>query len=114
MIALTKDGIGTWTLSGQNLYSSGTAVNGGTLLVNNTSGSGTGTGNVIVNGPLATLGGTGTIGGRAIVNPDANLAPGNGGHTTAIFTVGALTLQPTSNFRIDINGTSAGTGYDQL
>jgi autotransporter-associated beta strand protein len=47
MIALTKDGIGTWTLSGQNLYSSGTAVNGGTLLVNNTSGSGTGTGNVI-------------------------------------------------------------------
>ena len=52
--------------------------------------------------------------GVAIVNPDANLAPGNGGHTTAIFTVGALTLQPTSNFRIDINGTSAGTGYDQL
>jgi autotransporter-associated beta strand protein len=113
-IALTKDGIGTWTLSGKNVYSGGTIVNGGTLLVNNTNGSGTGTGNVTVNGDFTTLGGTGTVGGRAIVNTAANLAPGNGGHTTAIFTVGMLTLQPFSNFRIDINGTTAGTGYDQL
>ena len=36
-IALTKDGIGTWTLSGSNAYSGTTVVNGGTLLVNNTS-----------------------------------------------------------------------------
>ena len=77
-------------------------------------GSGTGSGNVFVNNALTTLGGTGTIAGRAIVNAAANLAPGNGGHTTAIFTVGMLTLLPTSNFRIDINGTTAGTGYDQL
>jgi autotransporter-associated beta strand protein len=114
MIALTKDGIGTWTLSGNNLYSGGTIVNGGTLLVNNTPGSGTGSGDVIVNNALSTLGGTGTIGGAVTVTAGANLAPGNGGHTTAIFTVGALTLLPTSNFRIDINGTTAGTGYDQL
>ena len=113
-IALTKDGIGTWTLSGSNIYSGTTVVNGGTLLVNNTFGSGTGSGNVFVNNALTTLGGTGTIDGRAIVGAAANLAPGNGGHTTAIFTVGALTLLPTSNFRIDINGTTAGTGYDQL
>ena len=67
---MTKDGIGTWTLSGNNLYSGGTVVNGGTLLVNNTSGSGTGSGDVIVNmARLTTLGGTGTIGGRVIVAP---------------------------------------------
>ena len=113
-IALTKDGIGTWTLSGKNVYSGGTIVNGGTLLVNNTNGSGTGSGNVIVNGDVTTLGGTGTVGGRAIVNFGATLAPGNGLHTTAIFTVGQLTLLPFSNFSIDINGTTVGTGYDQL
>ena len=115
-IAVTKEGIGTWTLSGRNTYSGTTSVNGGTLLVNNTLGSGTGSGDVIVNTGigLTTLGGTGTISGSVTVASQANLAPGNGGHTTAIFTVGALTLQPTSNFRIDINGTTAGTGYDQL
>jgi fibronectin-binding autotransporter adhesin len=113
-IALTKDGVGTWTLSASNTYSGTTAVNGGTLLVNNTLGSGTGSGDVFVNNTLTTLGGTGTIGGAVTVTAGANLAPGNGGHTTAIFTVGALTLLPASNFRIDINGTTAGTGYDQL
>ena len=115
-IALTKDGIGTWTLSGSNTYSGPTVVNGGTLLVNNTLGSGTGSGDVIVNTGigLTTLGGTGTISGSVTVASQANLAPGNGGHTTAILTVGALTLAQGSNFRIDINGTTAGTGYDQL
>jgi len=115
-IALTKDGIGTWTLSGRNTYSGPTVVNGGTLLVNNTLGSGTGSGDVIVNSGigLTTLGGTGTISGSVAVASQANLAPGNGGHTTAILTVGALTLAQGSNFRIDINGTAAGTGYDQL
>ncbi len=35
---LNKDGSGTLTLTGTNTYGGGTAVNGGTLLVNNTSG----------------------------------------------------------------------------
>ena len=39
---LIKEGSGTLTLSGFNSYSGGTAVTGGTLLVNNTGGSGTG------------------------------------------------------------------------
>ena len=33
---LTKDGSGTLTLTGNNIYTGGTTVNGGTLLVNNT------------------------------------------------------------------------------
>ena len=87
-------------------------MNGGTLLVNNTAGSLHGA--VTVNNAGTTLGGTGTISGAVTVNAGANIAPGNGGNTTAILTTGALTLAATSNFRVDINGTTAGSGYDQL
>ena len=89
-------------------------MNGGTLLVNNTIGSGTGDADVTVNGSGTTLGGTGIISERVTVNIGANLAPGNGGHTTSILTVGAVTLAPGANFLVDINGTAAGTGYDRL
>ena len=47
-IALTKDTSGTVTISGNNTYTGTTTVSGGTLLVNNTTGSGTGTGSVSV------------------------------------------------------------------
>jgi hypothetical protein len=49
-----------------------------------------------------------------VVNAGANLAPGNGGNTTAILQTGTLTLAANSNFRVDINGTAVGTGYDQI
>ena len=62
---LIKDGSGTLTLTGTNTYGGGTAVNGGTLLVNNTAGSGTGTGSVTVSNAGTTLGGTGTIAARS-------------------------------------------------
>src|SRR4029077_10962783 len=39
---LTKDESGTLTLTGTNIYTRGTTVSEGTLLVNNTAGSGTG------------------------------------------------------------------------
>ena len=112
--AIIKDGSGTLTLTATNAYSGGTTVNGGTLLVNNTIGSGTGDGDVTVNGAGTTLGGTGIISERVTVNAGANLAPGNGGHTTSVLTVGAVTLSPGANFLVDINGTTAGTGYDRL
>jgi autotransporter-associated beta strand protein len=120
--AIIKDGSGTLTITANNSYSGGTTVNGGTLLVN---GRGDlGDGNVTVNNS-GTLGGNSTSpiisfgvfgNGNALVTVAAggNLAPGNGGNNTAVVTVNALTLQPASNFRIDINGTSPGTGYDRL
>lgn len=46
-----------------------------TLLVNNTTGSGTGTGTVMVNGG-GTLGGTGSISGTVTVNSSGHVAPG--------------------------------------
>ena len=112
--AILKDGSGTLTITAANAYSGGTTVNGGTLLVNNTIGSGTGDGDVTVNGAGTTLGGTGIISERVTVNAGANIAPGNGGHTTSVLTVGAVTLAPGANFLVDINGTSPGTGYDRL
>ena len=37
-----------------------------------------------------------------------------GGNNTAILSTGPLTLLPNSNFRVDINGTTPGSGYDRL
>jgi len=118
--SLTKDGSGTLIVTRNNSYGGGTFVNGGTLLVN---GMGDlGTGNVFVNNS-GTLGGNSTstinrgVFGSTVgvtVTAGGNLAPGNGGNNTAVITVNALTLQPASNFRIDINGTSPGIGYDRL
>src|SRR4029077_17564523 len=107
---LVKDGTGTLTLTGNNTYAGGTTVNGGTLLVNNTAGSGA----VTVNNAGSTLGGIGTISGAVTVNAGANIAPGSGGNSTAILHTGAPTLASTSNFRVDINGTTVGSGYDRL
>ncbi len=81
--AVTKVGLGTVVLSNANTYTGKTLVNEGTLLVNNTSGSGTGTGPVIVNAN-GTLGGTGTIAGAVTVAAGGNLAPGT--------SIGTITL----------------------
>jgi hypothetical protein len=58
-----------------------------------------------------TLGGTGTIGGAITVNSGGNLHPGN---SPGILNTGSVTLAATSNFRVDINGTTVGTQYSQL
>ncbi|MDR3403869.1 MAG: autotransporter-associated beta strand repeat-containing protein, partial [Chthoniobacter sp.] len=73
----TKTGSNTVTLTGNNTYQGGTAVNGGTLLVNNTAGSGTGSGPVAVNAG-GTLGGSGTVGGAVTLNSGGFIAPGAG------------------------------------
>lgn len=74
--ALGKTGAGTLTLSAANNYSGGTTISNGTLLVNNTGGSATGSGAVtIANG--GALGGTGIISGVVLVNSGGALTPGN-------------------------------------
>ena len=73
-IALIKTGTGTLELTRANTYTAGTTVSTGTLLVNNSSGSSTGTGAVAV-AAGATLGGSGSIAGATTVS--GILAPGN-------------------------------------
>ena len=83
---VVKIGTGTLTLTGANTYTGNTTIDGGTLLVNNTQGSGTGSGFVQVrNGER--LGGIGKIAGGVVVN--AFLSPGKGGPNS----IGTLTIE---------------------
>jgi autotransporter-associated beta strand protein len=113
---LTKDGSGTLILAGDNTYSGGTTVDAGTLLVNNASGSGAGTGNVAVNNG-ATLGGSGTIIAAVLMNnvsSGTTLSPGSPVDAPADLAVGNLTLSAGSTYAVQVDGPAAGSGYDQV
>jgi fibronectin-binding autotransporter adhesin len=74
--ALNKVGPGTLSLGGASTGAGATNVNAGTLLVNNTTGVGTGTGlTTVASG--ATIGGNGTVGGSLTIQTGATLSPGN-------------------------------------
>ena len=99
--ALTKSGPGTLRLINANTYSGGTTVSTGKLLINNTSGSGTGSGGVVVNGGI--LGGTGIISGVVTVNSGGTVAPGTDISFGTLTFGSAPTLGGTNFFRIDRN-----------
>ena len=94
-----KAGAGTLSLTGASTYTGTTTVNGGTLRVNNTSGSGTGFGSVNVNAG-GTLGGTGIVGGAVTINSGGHIAPGT---SIESLDVGSLTLAAGSilDFELD-------------
>lgn len=100
--AFAKAGAGTMRLTRANTYSAGTTISAGRLLVNNTAGSGTGSGPVTVSG--GTLGGSGIISGAVTVETGADVAPGTAS------TIGNLTLNSppllggTHFAKIDRNG----------
>jgi autotransporter-associated beta strand protein len=110
-ISIAKTGTGTQTFGAANTYTGNTAVTGGTLLVTNTSGSGTGTGSVTVDGTSSLLGGTGTITGIITVGSagkGGTISAGAGTPTTVTtLTTGALTLASTSTFNAIIAGNKA-------
>jgi autotransporter-associated beta strand protein len=102
--AIRKVGTGIWTLTNANTYTGGTTINAGAIMVNNTTGSGLGTGAVTVNSGAA-LGGTGAIAGTVTVNEGGTLSPGSGIGTLTInndVTVGAG-----ATLAIDINKSNA-------
>ncbi len=105
--SLKKIGQGILTLAGANTYTGGTTVAQGTLLVRNSSGSGTGAGPVQINN--GTLAGSGSIAGAVTVgtagSPRALLAPGSSG-------IGTLTLSNSlhctseASYRFGLNSNS--------
>jgi autotransporter-associated beta strand protein len=74
--AIEKIGTGTWTLTGSNSFVGGMTVSAGTLQVNNTTGSATGTNQVFVASGAALSGG-GIIAGLTAFDDGAILSPGN-------------------------------------
>ena len=104
---LTTSGSGVLDLTATNTYTGGTTVSAGTTLVD---GSVLGT---VALSTGATLGGVGTVG--SIASTAATVSPGDSSTKTGILTdSGALTLDTNSSFDVTLNGTTAGTNYDQL
>lgn len=113
---LTKQGTGTLTIESANTYTGDTSVEAGGLIVANTTGSATSTGQLIF-ADDTTFGGAGTV-TESVLQLGANMeiTPGNEPGLSGQLTVGGagFTLDAGSTLNIDINGNTPGTGYDQL
>jgi len=106
--ALTQIGPGTLKLTRANSYAGGTMVSNSTLLVNNTTGYGTGSGAVTVWGG-GTLGGTGAVASLTLQS-GAVLSPGN---SVGTITIPTLTMQSGSTNLIEITSPTLAPGtYD--
>ncbi|WP_461485060.1 autotransporter-associated beta strand repeat-containing protein [Pedobacter sp.] len=110
---LAKTGAGILTLTGTNTYTGSTTVTAGTLNVNGSLGSTAAL--TVASG--ATLAGTGSVfaaasSNTATINSGGTLAPGNSPGKLTIN--GNLTMASGSTLAVEINGTAAGTGYDQV
>ena len=103
---LSKTGASTLTLSATNTYTGATTVSAGTLLVSGSTDSAT----TVASG--GTLAGGGTIDGAVTVQNGGTLSPGSSPGTLTIN--GDLTMDSGSTLAVEINGTTAGTDYDQV
>ncbi len=105
--ALSKTGAGTVTLTGTNTYNGITTVSAGTLDVTGTVAGATS----VASG--ASLAGTGTLTGLVTVASGGTLTPGSS-NASMLTLSGGLTLNSGATLTAQANGTTVGSGYDQL
>jgi autotransporter-associated beta strand protein len=112
---IIKVGSGSQTFDRGNVYTGGTTISAGALLVSNTSGSGTGAGAVVANG--GTLGGIGgSISGATTINANATLAPGTTAGTVGLLNFGSTLSLSNADSKVtfDIATGVRGTDYDAV
>lgn len=113
--ALTKDGLGTLTLTGNGHEAASVLVSGGTLVAG-TGRSGTLTAATVTIGAGATLKGSGTIVGNVVLQAGATYAPGNSIELQTI--AGDLNLATegggTFEWEMNYGGFVRGTNYDAV
>ena len=97
---LIKSDTAVLNLLTANSYSGGTVINGGTLMVNNTSGSATGSGPVTVNDGTI-LAGSGSIEGEVTIEDGGTISLQNGAQS-AIHIKNNLNLSSNSNMIVEV------------
>ncbi|CAN5420088.1 hypothetical protein BH20VER3_BH20VER3_06590 [soil metagenome] len=107
--SLSKSGSGTLTLTNENTYTGGTIVSAGALFVNNSAGSGTGSGPVEVDAGM--LGGEGTVAGAVTVGvgngAGAAFAPGAAVSQIGEFSsMGALAFNADGLYAAKVNSSA--------
>ena len=99
--ALVKTGSGMLILTNANTYSGETTVEGGFLMISNTSGSATGTGNIVCKSG-SYLAGAGSVDGNIELEGGSMLLPAYS--NMGVFTTkGSFTMQDKSTLRLDVN-----------
>jgi autotransporter-associated beta strand protein len=103
---LIKVGGGTFTLSGADKMTGSTPIAAGGLRVNGS----LPPASVVTVAGSATLGGSGSV-GPVTVNDLGTVSPGN---SPGILTTQDINFNSGSVYRVELNGTRAGSDYDQL
>ena len=106
---LTKAGAGTMSITAGSTHFGTTTVQAGTLLVNNTGGSATGSGPVVVAGGM--FGGNGSVSGTVTVDGGVISAGNSPGHLT----LGSDYVQNAGGtMLVELGGAQQGVGYDWI